>query len=160
MTALDELLALLDTTEWQSRFVAITRTDPDLADGDAVLHLLRANGVEIPAWFSFERLTTIDRALAERYLPVLFRWELAYGTERLAAADARRAAELFLAPLGPQTRFYATIHLSPELVTALEQQGPASYACTLGVFGSTLESGLFAVDPAGLVGGVDIGDED
>jgi hypothetical protein len=160
MVDLGRLFAVLDTADWQQRFVAVARCEPGVSVGDAILGLLRNEGVAIPSWFEVEKLTPIDRALAERYLPILLRWELAYGTERLDAADARLAAELFLAPFGPATHFHATIMLTPDLVAAMEKRGPCSYGLTLGIFGSTLESALFAVDPDGLVGGIDIGDED
>lgn len=159
MTARDELVTLLDTTEWQLRFVAVMHFEPHLPDEEAVLHLLRSHGIDT-TWFVFDRLTPIDHSLAERYLPVLFRFELAYGTPRLGIADAKRAAELFLSSFGPETRFYATISLTSDLVTKMVTRAPASYGCASGVFGSTLESGVFAVDPAGVVGGIDIGDED
>jgi hypothetical protein len=159
MTTVAELVTLLDTTEWQLRFVAVTHVEPHLTDKEAVLQLLRTKNIDT-TWFTFDSLTPIDRSLAERYLPVLFRFELAYGTPRLGVADAKRAAALFLSSFGPETRFYATIALTPDLVTKMETRAPASYGCTSGVFGSTLESGVFAVDPSGIVGGIDIGDED
>ncbi|MFN0253744.1 MAG: hypothetical protein ACKV2T_43145 [Kofleriaceae bacterium] len=155
----DDLLTLLDTTEWQRRFVAVTHVEPGLADKDAVLHLLRTQGIDA-TWFVFDNLTPIERTLAEHYLPVLLRWELAYGTPRLGVGDARRAAEMFLSCFGPHTRFYATIGLTSDIVTAMETRAPVSYGTTGGVFGSTLESGVFAIDPRGVVGGIDIGDED
>jgi hypothetical protein len=160
MIELDELLALLDTADWQRRFVAVTPMEEVMDDEAAIRHLLRTEGIESPSWFEPARLTRIDRALAERYLPVLFQRELAYDTERLRIEDARRAAELFLSPFGPETRFYATINLTTELVATMEKNAPVSYSLASGIFGSTLESGLFAVDPDGLVGGVDVGDED
>lgn len=159
MAAHDELLTLLDTVEWQRRFVAVARVERDLTDKEAVLHLLRREGIDT-RWFAFDSFTPIERTLAERYLPMLFRWELAYGTPRLGADDAKRAAEMFLSWFGPQTRFYATIGLTSDIVTSMEQRAPVSYAVAGGVFGSTLESGVFAIDPGGVVGGVDIGDED
>jgi len=159
MSAHDELLTLLDTAEWQCRFVAVTRVEAHLTDKEAVDHLLRTEGIDT-TWFAFDSLTPIERTLAERYLPVLFQWELAYGTPRLGVDDARRAAEMFLSTFGPQTRFYATIGLTSDIVTAMEKRAPVSYGVACGVFGSTLESGVFAIDPGGVVGGVDIGDED
>ena len=37
---------------------------------------------------------------------------------------------------------------------------PTSFSVLTGIFGSTLEEGLFAIDPAGYVGAVFVGDED
>jgi hypothetical protein len=49
---------------------------------------------------------------------------------------------------------------SPDVLFAKEHDQPCGFAVVTGIFGSTLEEGLFAIDPAGYVGALFVGDED
>jgi len=162
---LAELRALLaePACEWMHLFVEVGRfvpaglLAPELVDAFMKHHGL-TTGWRQP--LNLAALPAVDRPTAERYLAGVLRRELAYDTARFAPETARRAAALFLAPFGPASTFHASISVTPELLAAREQRRPISYSVLTGIFGSTLEEGLFAIDPAGHVGAVFVGDED
>lgn len=161
---LTALHAVMAQAEWQRLFVAISRCEPIVEPSPVVDAFFAHHGVR-PAWqpqpvFDPSRLPRIERSRAERYVSVLVQRELAYGVPRLPPEMARRAAALFLESFGPTTAFYPSISLTSEVLLAKERNAPTGYGVMTGLFGSTLEEGVFAIDPAGCVGALFVGDED
>jgi hypothetical protein len=163
--ALDELRALLRGASWQKLLVAIARCPPIREPRSAVVtEYLRHCGVT-PVWqqqpvFDPAQLPALDRSMTERYIAVLLQHELAYGCDRLARAAAEAAARLFLEPFGASADFYASVGIDADVLDAKERNLPCGYVVYTGIFGSTLEQGVFAVDRDGCIGLLFVGDED
>lgn len=162
---LDELRALLSNPdcEWLHLFLGVSRFAPDGMPAPELIDAFMKHHRLTTGWrqpLSLARLPAVDRLTAARYLATVLQRELAYDTERLPAETARRAATLFLAPFGPAATFHPSISVTPDLLAAREQNRPTSFSVLTGIFGSTLEEGLFAIDSAGCVGAVFVGDED
>jgi hypothetical protein len=157
---LPELDALVATAHWRELVVGAWRFTPPLSAADAILAVIAAVGRTPMPGYSFEQLTPIDRPLAERELGLLFHLELAYLTKRLAPAAAIEATKLLLAPLGPATAFYACATITDELVTLRLARKPHGFGCTPVMLGNTLEEGVFAYDPEGVIALLFVGDED
>ncbi|HVJ19733.1 MAG TPA: hypothetical protein VM686_30150 [Polyangiaceae bacterium] len=162
---LDELRGLLDQADWQELFVAVSRCTEFAGNASDVVDAFLEHHRVTPRWiqravFNPERLPALDRSMAERYVAVLLQRELAYGTARLPREVALRGAALFLEPFGAGTVFYPSISLTAEVLTAKERDQPCGYGVYTGIFGSTLEEGIFAVDPGGCIGALFVGDED
>ena len=163
--SLDELRGLLGSPdcEWLHLFVEISRFAPSGKPASELVGAFMEHHRLTTGWrrpLDLARLPAVDRLTAERYLTTVLQRELAYGTQRLSAGTARRAAALFLAPFGPTATFHPSISVTADLLAAREQGRPTSYSVLTGIFGSTLEEGLFAIDAAGCIGAVFVGDED
>jgi hypothetical protein len=163
---LTELRAVLDPDEFQELFVEIARCPPiDKPRTEHVRDFLRhhqekfrrepSDRVFNPKWPA-----AVDRAIAERYLAVLFQWDLVWGMERFPRTQALRAAGLFLAPFGPGSWFHPTIDLDGDNIARRDDPRQGCGASPRGFFGTTFEEGLFAFDPAGHVGALFVGEED
>lgn len=155
----EELRRLLATEdEWNELFAEIATVSPTVSPQRAVDMLFGYH--QITSRLALERMTEVDRAMAERYVAVLLQYDLAYKTPRLSRAAAIAAAAAFLHPFGTAARFYASVRLTPEVLAAKEVGGSYSLVIHGGVLGSTCEEGLIAFDPVGVVGALFVGDED
>src|SRR4029077_14813318 len=109
---LDELRGLIDRKRYYNLLVAISRCPPIREPlPEHFDDFLRHHAVKIGAMtprpiFDPKVLPLIDRATAERYIPLFLARDLAYRQELLPMPVAQRAARLFLAPFGPGSWFY------------------------------------------------------
>jgi hypothetical protein len=157
-----ELRGLLAEATWQQLFAETAAFSPPGSPPAEAVKALFAHHQITPAWraFDLERLQRVDRATAERFLAILLQYELAYGTPRLEQAKARDAAARFLRPFGGAAVLFSSIELTTAVLVAKETHAPCSFGVRAGILGSTLEEGLIAFDPAGMVGALFVGDED
>lgn len=154
----EELRTLLATEEWNELFAEVASVSPAASPQQAVNALF--GHYQITPQLTLERMTVIDRAMAERYVAILLQYELAYKTPRLSRPNAVAAAAAFLHPFGTGARLFASVNLTPEILAAKEVNRSHSFATYGYVFGSTCEQGVIAFDPAGVVGALFVGDED